>query len=296
MTQLTSAAIVASAEFLGKMQKMASDSTTIFKNLEITSIQQAQENSMKMADEVQLAGQLDAQITTQQAIGSGINAGAMFCSVGAEAGFSARATRNSGIEDLQTLSGLKQDQETEMDNLGGLDPSRHQPPTMTEFQEALVKSSGLDADQKILSPEKKYTLVQGGKLKEALNDDPNARELKKIFNTLDSTQKESFLEATNKLLEKRSENTSSELNKISRHGDLFRNFTQHSIDAGRGAIQAGSQNEKASVDKQQSLFNNAQEQYNTTKQKQEAELQKTNDETRSAAEALINQMNNFARG
>ncbi|MBM3196096.1 MAG: hypothetical protein FJZ62_05055 [Chlamydiae bacterium] len=293
MTQLTSAAIVASAEFLGKMQKMASDSTTIFKNLEITSIQQAQENSMKMADEVQLAGQLDAQITTQQAVGSGINAGAMFFSVGAEACSSALATRNSGTKDLQTLTELKQDREVELEQLGGGIPNQ---PTMTEFQEALVKSSGLDADQKILSPEKKYTLVQGGKLKEALNEDPNARQLKKIFNTLDSTQKESFLEATNKLLEKRSENTSSELNKISRHGDLFRNFTQHAIDAGRGAIQQGTQNEKASVDKQQSLFNNAQDGYNTTRQKQEAELQKTNDETRSAAEALINQINNFARG
>jgi hypothetical protein len=292
MTQLTSAAVVASAEFLGKMQKMASESTTIFKNLEITSIQQAQQNSMNMADQVQLAGQLEAQITTQQAIGSGLNAAAMITSAGVEAGLSARATRNTGIEDLQTLSGLQQDRTMEMNQLGAATSNK---PTMQDFQEALVKSSGLDADQKILSPGKKYTLVDN-KLKEATSNNPDAYELKKIFNTLEPTQKETFLEATNKLLDKRSENIASQLTKISRNGDLFRNVTSHAIDAGRGTAQKFTQDSKAAVDKQSSLFNTAQEQYNTVKQKQDAELQKANDDASRAAEALISQMNNFARG
>jgi hypothetical protein len=245
-----------------------------------------------MADEVQLAGQLEAQITTQQAIGSGLNAAAMITSAGVEAGLSARATRNTGIEDLQTLSGLQQDKKLEMDQLCAGTAGK---PTMQEFQEALVKSSGLDADQKILSPEKKYTLVDN-KLKEVPNNNPDAYELKKIFNRLDATQKETFLEATNKLLDKRSENISGQLTKISRNGDLFRNVTSHAIDAGRGTAQKFTQDSKAAVDKQSSLFNTAQEQYNTVKQKQDAELQKANDDASRAAEALISQMNNFARG
>jgi hypothetical protein len=246
---------------------------------------------MNMADEVQLAGQLEAQITTQQAIGSGLNAAAMITSAGVEAGLSARATRNTGIEDLQTLSGLKQDNDIEMDQLSAGTAGK---PTMQEFQEALLKSSGLDADQKILSPEKKYTLVDN-KLKENPNN-PDAYKLKKIFNSLDATQKETFLEATNKLLDKRSENISGQLTKISRNGDLFRNVTSHAIDAGRGTAQKFTQDSKAAVDKQSSLFNTAQEQYNTVKQKQDAELQKANDDASRAAEALISQMNNFARG
>jgi hypothetical protein len=180
----------------------------------------------------------------------------------------------------------------EMNQLGAATSNK---PTMQDFQEALVKSSGLDADQKILSPGKKYTLVDN-KLKEATSNNPDAYELKKIFNTLEPTQKETFLEATNKLLDKRSENIASQLTKISRNGDLFRNVTSHAIDAGRGTAQKFTQDSKAAVDKQSSLFNTAQEQYNTVKQKQDAELQKANDDASRAAEALISQMNNFARG
>jgi hypothetical protein len=292
MTQLTSAAVVASAEFLGKMQKMASESTTIFKKLEITSIREAQQNSMNMADQVQLAGQKEAEITTEQAIGSGINAGAMITLAGVEGVVSARATRNTGIQDLETLTKLPQDKTMEMDQLGAAAPGK---PTMQDFQQALVKSSGLDADEKILSPGKKYTLVDN-KLKEASNTDPNAFELKKIFNTLEPTQKETFLEATNKLLDKRSESNNNQVNKISRTGDLLRNVSSNLIDAGRSTAQKFTQDSKAAVDKQSSLYNTAQEQYNTVKQKQDAELQKANDDASRAAEALISQMNNFARG
>ncbi|NDD99140.1 hypothetical protein EB008_02450 [bacterium] len=254
MTQLTSAAVVASAKFLGNMQLNASLSTNLYSELEQKSISNSRTFAMSVAEAIVDSGAMDAQISMQECASSAVNAATSLFSAGLEGANEAIHTKKFDTGELEKLTQMKKTDAQASLNAGGTED----PQNLDSMAKALVKSKGLDEGGNVLSSSKKY-VVSDDKLKQ----DDNGADLQKIFDKLNLKQKESFLKQTNDVISR----------KTNDRYEAQRKFSQFNT-----------------------IESNAQNMNDTVKQKQDAALQKANDDASRAAESLINSMNQFGRG
>ncbi len=288
MAQLTSAAVVASAQFLGKMQQNASESTNLYNNLEQESIQNSRTFAMSVASAIVNSGEMDAQISRQECVGSAVNAATSLASAGAEVAGEAYNTKKFNTQELDALTQMKQEKNVQMVDVGGSEQSQ----SMPQLTKALSKSKGLDADGNVLSSTKKY-ILQDDKLKE----DPNGVELKRIFNQLTPRQKESYLKQINDIISDKTNQRYKAQQQFSQFNTIGRDIIQNTTNAViKGQYEAPTKVSKAAYDKDNSLESTAQNMNDTIKQKQDASLQKANDDASRAAESLLNAINQFGRG
>ncbi len=288
MTQLTSAAVVASAQFLGKMQQNASESTNLYNKLEQESIQNSRRFAMSVADAIVSSGEMDALISTQEATGSIVNAVTSFASAGAEVAGEAYNTKKFNTQDLDALTQMKQDKSSLLSDVGG----SVQPQDMSDLTKALSKSKGVDADGNVLSSNKKY-IVEDDKLK---LDETKGVEMQKIFDKLSSRQKESFLKQTSDIISRKTNDRYEAQRKFSQFNTIARDISQNGANAAIKTQEASTKTRKAAYDKDNSLESTAQNMNDSLKQKQDASLQKVNDDASRAAESLLNAINQFGRG
>ena len=157
---------------------------------------------------------------------------------------------------------------------------------------ALVKSKGLDEGGNVLSSGKKYRVSD-----DKLVEDDNGVDLQKIFDKLSSRQKESFLKQTNDVISRKTNDRYEAQRKFSQFNTIGRDIAQNTSNSiVKGQYEAPTKARKAVYDKDNSLESNNQNMNDTVKQKQDAALQKANDDASRAAESLINSMNQFGRG
>ncbi|MFZ4672873.1 MAG: hypothetical protein ACOYL1_00810 [Chlamydiia bacterium] len=288
MTQLTSAAVVASAKFLGNMQLNASLSTNLYSELEQKSISNSRTFAMSVAEAIVDSGAMDAQISMQECASSAVNAATSLFSAGLEGANEAIHTKKFDTGELEKLTQMKKTDAQASLNAGGTED----PQNLDSMAKALVKSKGLDEGGNVLSSSKKY-VVSDDKLKQ----DDNGADLQKIFDKLNLKQKESFLKQTNDVISRKTNDRYEAQRKFSQFNTIGRDIAQNTSNSiVKGQFEAPTKARKASYDKDNSLESNAQNMNDTVKQKQDAALQKANDDASRAAESLINSMNQFGRG
>ncbi len=288
MTQLTSAAVVASAKFLGNMQLNASLSTNLYSELEQKSISNSRTFAMSVAEAIVDSGAMDAQISMQECASSAVNAATSLFSAGLEGANEAIHTKKFDTSELEKLTQMKKIDAAANSNTGGTENAQD----LDSMAKTLVKSKGLDEDGNVLSSGKKY-VVSDDKLKV----DVNGADLQKIFDKLNLKQKESFLKQTNDVISRKTNDRYEAQRKFSQFNTIGRDIAQNTSNSiVKGQYEAPTKARKASYDKDNSLESNAQNMNDTVKQKQDAALQKANDDASRAAESLINSMNQFGRG
>jgi len=288
MTQLTSAAVVASAKFLGNMQLNASLSTNLYSELEQKSISNSRTFAMNIAEAIVDSGAMDAQISMQECASSAVNAATSLFSAGLEGANEAIHTKKFDTSELEKLTQMKKTVATPDSGAGGAE----EPHDLDSMAKALVKSKGLDEGGNVLSSGKKY-VVKDDKLVE----DENGADLQKIFDKLTPKQKESFLKQTNDVISRKTNDRYEAQRKFSQFNTIGRDIAQNTSNSiVKGLYEAPTKARKASYDKDNSLESNAQNMNDTVKQKQDAALQKANDDASRAFESGNNSISQFLRG
>lgn len=287
--QLASAAIVGASFLVAATIKNAYDTTGVLRDLEIKTNQNLLNNAEKTADAVLASGMADAEMTRNDAIIAGVNAGCSGLNVvalGSGLGKPKEEQEVNGLDNLTRLKPAAASQESVEDGSVGSSNQLVQ----DQAKAALSTSRGLDADGNLLVPGKKY-VTDNGKLKISTDDTGHTPE--EIYGESSGDQRNAFMKGVNKEKDVRttalSSASQSRMNVINSLTEMAKNITNSGGQIASSIVRG----EKAAIDRSQSLYNNAQELLRPVDQKLSQELDAANADAKQATRALLEQINNL---